>query len=222
MKKTAIFCAIAGAVLFSLSLSLHASPSAAAGGSGADEPVLDRNGDGREDTIFYKRKAHYDVDFDGIFDFTLSLEFKAHATKGHTKYVLSGYDRGVFAEIMADGLDSLCQEERDNARWTEDNFQTFLYYHDGYGLLSLFSQSDVNDRRLTNRKHRGEYDYIVAFNPDGSIKTARRGEKKVALAVFDYKTNSATGKKVFLPKIESAGDVEAIRKTLDELIDDTP
>ena len=219
MKKTAVFCAIAGAVL--IFLPLFASPSAAAGGKGADT-VLDRNGDGLEDAIFYKRKAHYDIDFDGIFDYTLTFEFKALATKGHMKYARSGYEKGIFAEIMADGLDSLCQEERDNARWTEDNFQTFLYYHDGYGLLSLFSQSDVNDRRLTNRKHRGEYDYIVAFNPDGSIKTARRGEKKVALAVFDYKTNSATGKKVFLPKIESAGDVEAIRKTIDKLVDATP
>ena len=68
-----------------------------------------------------------------------------------------------------------------------------------------------------NRKHKGEYSHQVTFNPDGSIRTARRGGERVTVAEFDYETNTNPGRKVMLPKIESMADLEAIRSEIDHL-----
>ncbi len=186
------------------------------------DPVLDRNGDGVQDVIVYKRKAHYDVDFDGLFDYTLTLHFKEQTTDGHRKYIGSGCSGEVFAELMSEGLDRLCQEERENARWLEDNFSSFHFYHAGYGLLSIFTDDPLNDGRLADRKHKGAYGYIVAFNPDGSVKTVRRGSERVKLAAFDYESSTSSGEKMFLRKIESAGDLLRIREELDGLFPEKP
>ena len=182
-----------------------------------DDPVLDRNGDGIQDVIVYKRKAHYDVDFDGLFDYTLTLYFEEQTTDGHREYIGSGCSSDLFAELMAEGLDRLCQEERQKARWLEDNFASFHFYHDGYGLLSIFADDQLNDGRLADKKHKGSYGYIVVFNPDGSVKTVRRGEDKVSLAAFDYESSTSSGEKLFLGKIESAADLQRIREELDGL-----
>jgi len=187
-----------------------------------DDPVLDRNGDGTQDVIVYKRKAHYDVDFDGLFDYTLTLRFEEHTTDGHRKYIGSGCSGEVFAELMSEGLDRLCQEERENASWLEDNFSSFHFYHDGYGLLSIFTDDQLNDGRLADRKHKGAYGYIVAFNPDGSVKTVRRGSDRVKLATFDYESSSSSGEKMFLRKIESAGDLQRVKEELDGLFPEKP
>jgi hypothetical protein len=195
-------------------------------GSGADyqknavdDSVLDRNGDGFQDVIVYKRKVHYDIDFDGRFDYTLTLKFEEHSTDGHKDYIASGCDGDVFAGLMAEGLDRLCQEERTKARWMEENFQQYRFYHDGYGLLSIFSDSPVNDGRLGNRKYKGEYAYYVTFNPDGSVKTARRGDEKITVSEFDYETNANPGHKVMLPRIESMEDLDKVRSELDHLFE---
>lgn len=182
-----------------------------------DDPVLDRNGDGFQDVIVRKRKVHYDIDFDGRFDYTLTLKFEEYTTEGHRKYIGSSCSSEVFAELMEEGLDRLCQEERMKARWLEDNFSTFSFYHDGYGLLSIFTDSGENDGRLADRKQKGEYAYIVSFNPDGTVKTVRRGPDRVKLAVFDFDANTSSGKKVRLPKIESIEDLSRIRAELDHL-----
>jgi hypothetical protein len=182
-----------------------------------EDPVLDRNGDGFQDVIVNKRKVHYDIDFDGHFDYTLTLKFNEYTTKGHQRYLAGECDKEVFAELTLEGLDELCQDERQKAQWTADNFSTYYYYHDGYGFLSIFTDSPANDGRLADRKHKGEYDYRVTFNPDGSVRTARRGEERVAGTEFDHETNTNPGKKVMLPKIETVEDLQRIRSEIDHL-----
>ena len=184
-----------------------------------DDPVLDRNGDGFQDTIVEKRKVHYDVDFDGRFDYTLTLKFEEHTTEGHRKYLGSSCSKDVFAELMEEGLDRLCQDERREARWLEDNFSTFYFYRDGYGLLSILTDDPWNDGRLADRKHKGKYAYIVSFNPDGTVKTVRRGSDKVKLAAFDFETSTASGRKVLLPRIESIEDLDRMRAEIDHLFE---
>ena len=183
-----------------------------------DDPVLDRNGDGFQDVIIKKRKVHYDIDFDGRFDYTLTLHFQEHSTPGHTSYIAKGYDKELFSELTQEGLDELCQDERAKAQWIADNYSTYYFYHDGYGFLSLFSDSPENDGRLAEKKHKGEYAYWVTFNPDGSIRTVRKGDERVKVAEFDYDTNTNPGPKVMLPKIESIKDLETIRSEIDRLV----
>jgi hypothetical protein len=210
------------AVLFLLLVSAFALPEAGAAEyqkNTVEDPVLDRNGDGIQDVIVLKRKVHYDIDFDGRFDYTLTLKFQEYDTDGHTRYIASGCDKEIFSELTETGLDELCQDERSKAQWTADNYAAYLFYPDGYGFLSLFSDSDGNDGRLTERKHKGEYDYWVTFNPDGSVRTVRRGDERVTVAVFDYETNTNPGTKVMLPKIESVEDLEKIRSEIDHLFE---
>jgi hypothetical protein len=182
-----------------------------------EDPVLDRNGDGFQDVIVNKRKVHYDIDFDGRFDYTLTMKFSEYTTKGHQQYLASECDKEVFAELTLTGLDELCQDERQKAQWTADNFSAYYYYHDGYGFLSVFSDSPANDGRLAGKKHKGEYAYWVTFNPDGSVRTARRGDERVTVTEFDYETNTNPGKKVMLPKIETVEDLQRIRSEIDHL-----
>jgi hypothetical protein len=182
-----------------------------------DDPLLDRNGDGFQDVIVYKRKVHYDVDFDGRFDYTLTLKFQEYTTEGHRKYLGSSCDQEVFAELMEEGLDNLCQDERTKAAWMEKNFSAYSFYHDGYGLLSIFSDGPGNDGRIVDRKKKGTYDYIVIFNPDGGVKSVKRGSERVTAAEFDYGTNTSSGRKILLPKIEGPGDLDRIRAELDHL-----
>ena len=57
----------------------------------------------------------------------------------------------------------------------------------------------------------------MAFNPDGSVASVQRGERTIALATFDYETNTSSGTRLVLPKIDSPGDLAAIRAELDKL-----
>jgi hypothetical protein len=182
-----------------------------------EDPVLDRNGDGFQDVIVDKLKVHYDIDFDGRFDYTLTMKFNEYSTKGHRKYLASECDKEVFAELTLEGLDELCQDERQKAQWTADNFSAYYYYHDGYGFLSIFTDSPANDGQLADKKHKGDYAYWITFNPDGSVKTARRGDERVTVTEFDYETNTNPGKKVMLPKIETVEDLQRIRSEIDHL-----
>ena len=212
----------AAAILFLLLLPLFVLPEAEASEyqkNAVEDPVLDRNGDGFQDMIVLKRKVHYDIDFDGRFDYTLTLKFQEYDTSGHTRYIASDCDKEIFSELTASGLDELCQDERTKAQWTADNYATYYFYHDGYGFLSLFSDSPANDGRLTEKKYKGEYAYWVTFNPDGSVRTARRGDERVTVAEFDYETNTNPGKKVMLPKIESVEDLKKVRSGIDHLFE---
>lgn len=185
-----------------------------------DDPVLDRNGDGIQDVIVLKRKVHYDIDFDGLYDYTLTLRFSEYSTEEHQQYLASSCDKGVFSEITVAGLDRLCQDERAKAQWTADNYSTYYFYHDGYGFLSLFSRSAANDGRLADRKYRGaEYTHWVTFNPDGSVRSARRGEERVTVAEFDYSTNTNPGRKVMFPRIEGPEDLDRVRSEIEHLFE---
>ena len=179
-----------------------------------DDPVLDRNGDGYQDVIVHRRKVHYDIDFDGRFDYTLE-----YSSDGHRQYIASSHDSSLFASLTMEGLDALCASDREKARWIENNFADYPFYHDGYGFLYLFSDSAVNDGRLVSPKEQGEHRFFVTFNPDGSVRQVRRGETSVTLAEFDYETNTNDGEKVFLPRIGGAGDLEKIRGLLEKLLE---
>lgn len=203
-----------------IAVTLCAAGSARAGSDRVpvDDPVLDRNGDGYQDVIVDRRKVHYDIDFDGRFDYTLVLKFAEYTSEGHRRYIASGLDSTVFAELTMEGLDTLCASDREKARWIEDNFSTYPFYHDGYAFLYLFSESPANDGRLLSPKEKGDYLYYVTFNPDGSVQKVRRGDVSVTVTEFDYKTNTNEGEKILLPGIEKAEDLEAIRSKLEKIL----
>lgn len=197
-------------------------PPAAAG----EEPVRlpssasapDRNGDGFADVIVEGRTAHFDVDFDGRFDYSLTFAFKEYETEGHARYLASGFAPEVFAELTRAGLDRLCASERVAADWTAVHFGEFLYYRDGYGRLSLLDGSPGNDGRLGMPKGSPSHDFVVAFNPDGTVASVRRGARSVELGTFDYETNSSAGRGLTLPRIETPADLAAIRAELERLV----
>ena len=54
------------------------------------------------------------------------------------------------------------------------------------------------------------------------MKTVRRGSERVKLAAFDYESSTSSGEKMFLRKIESAGDLLRIREELDGLFPEKP
>ena len=206
---------------------LIASPPPAAGAEepvriAASDPVLDRNGDGFQDVIPAGRAVHHDIDFDGTFDYTLSLAFKEYSPEGHRQYLASGFAPEVFAELTRKGLDNLCASERVAADWTAQHFREFLYYHDGYGRLQIFDGSTENDGRLAGKSPRPRYTHTVVFNPDGSVATVQRGESTLALATFDYGTNTSSGRRLSLPRISRPEDLAGIRSELDKLFETAP
>ena len=182
-----------------------------------DDPVLDRNGDGFQDVIINRKSVHYDLDFDGRFDITLSLYLSEYNSKWHKSYIASNGSPEVFEEITMECLDELCASSRDEARWYEDNFREFTFYSGWYKRLYLFSESPLNDGRLAGKKHKGEYEYWITFNPDGTILTAKHGDKKVVLAKFDEETKTSSGEKMTLPKIESREDLDKVKSELAKL-----
>ena len=207
--------------LFLLSAAVTACPAAAAENKRlpTDNAVLDRNGDGFQDVVVDDRKVHYDMDFDGRFDYTLVLSFAEYTSSGHEKYLASNCSGDVFAEITMEGLDELCAQDREEQRWFENNFETFAYYHDGYGFLYIFSDSPENDGRIAAPKAKGKYDYYVTFNPDGTVKSVRRGEDRAQVATFDFDSKSSSGEEVRLPKIEKPEDLEKIRGEINRLLE---
>jgi hypothetical protein len=186
------------------------------------DPVLDRNGDGFQDVLPVGRAVHHDIDFDGRFDYTLSLAFKEYTPEGHREYLASGFAPDVFAELTRKGLDNLCASERVAANWTAEHFREFPYYHDGYGRLQIFDHSPENDGRLAGKTPHPRYAYTVVFNPDGSAASVQRGERTVALATFDYEANTAAGTRIILPKIGRPEDLAGILSKLDELVETAP
>ena len=147
----------ASAIVAAIVAALIASPAPAAGADepvriAAADPVLDRNGDGFQDVIPAGRAVHHDIDFDGRFDYTLSLAFKEYSPEGHRQYLASGFAPDVFAELTRKGLANLCASERVAANWTAQHFREFLYYHDGYGRLQIFDGSPENDGRLAGNR----------------------------------------------------------------------
>lgn len=187
-----------------------------------DDPLVDRNGDGLQDVIVAGRAVHHDVDFDGVFDYTLALAFKEYTAEGHRRYLASGFAPGVFAELTRAGLNNLCASERVAADWTARHFGEFPYYHDGYGRLQLFDGSPGNDGRLAGAAPAPRYEYTVEFNPDGSVATVRRGDRTIALAAFDYDRNAASGTRLLLPRIAGPADLAAIRARLAGLFEAAP
>ena len=192
-------------------------------GAHAEEPVrvavtdavLDRNGDSFQDVIVRDRVVYYDVDFDGHFDYSLSMAFKEYSSEGHRRYLESGFSPAVFAELTLAGLDALCANEQIASQWTKRNFASFGYYRDGYGRLSLFDASAENDGRLASPKSRARFEVVATFNPDGTVHTVERGGRTATLAEFDYQTNTSSGTKVFLPKIAGKEDLAVVRAALD-------
>lgn len=210
--------------LLALFLAVLAVPAAAGAGGperlATDKVHLDRNGDGFQDVIVSDRKVHYDLDFDGLFDYTLVLSFAEYTSAGHEKYVASNCSGDVFEEITMEGLDELCAQDREEQRWFESNFKAYTYYHDGYGFLYLLADSPENDGRIAAPKANPVYDYYVTFNPDGTVKSVRRGDDRVKVASFDFEKKSSSGAVVRLPKIEKAADLDAIRATIDRLLEE--
>lgn len=204
------------------------SASATAGRAGeivrvaTDDRVLDRNGDGAQDVIVAGRAVHYDLDFDGRFDYTLAFAFKEYTAAGHREYLASGCAAGVFAELTRKGLDNLCASERVAADWTAAHFREFLYYRDGYGALRIFNDSPENDGRLAGPNPRPQYEYLAVFNPDGTVASVQRGDRTIALATFDYEKNASTGTRLLLPKIERPEDLAGIRAQLGGLFGAAP
>ena len=188
----------------------------------ADDGVLDRNGDGARDVIVAGRAVHYDLDFDGRFDYTLAFAFKEYTTAGHQEYLASGFAPEVFAELTRKGLDNLCASERVAADWTARHFREFLYYHDGYGTLRILDGSPENDGRLAGPAPRPRHEYAVVFNPDGTVASVQRGDRTITLANFDYEKNASTGTRLLLPKIERPEDLAGIRAQLDGLFGAAP
>jgi hypothetical protein len=186
------------------------------------DPVLDRNGDGFQDLLPVGRAVHHDVDFDGRFDYTLTFAFKEYTPEGHRRYIAAGYAPGVFEELTRAGLDALCASERVAANWTAEHFRDFSYYHDGYGRLQIFDDSPENDGRLAGPAARPGYAYSVAFNPDGTVASVQRGGRTLALATFDYETNTTTGTLLRLPAIRRPADLAAVREQLDRLFAPAP
>lgn len=182
-----------------------------------DDPVVDRNGDGFQDVIVIGRAVHHDLDFDGVFDYSLSFAFKEYTPEGHRRYLASGLAPDVFAELTRAGLDNLCASERVAANWTAEHFREFGFYHDGYGRLQIFDGSPVNDGRLAGTSPLPGIEYTVNFNPDGSVATVRRGDRTVALAQFDYEKNVSTGTRLLLPRIVGPADLAGIRAELGRL-----
>lgn len=183
----------------------------------AASPAFDRNGDGFADVLVDGRTVHHDADFDGRFDYSLTLAFKEYETEGHARYVAGGFDREVFTELTRAGLDRLCASERIAADWTAVHFRDFLYYRDGYGRLSLFDGSPGNDGRLAGKSPRWSYEYVVEFNPDGTVLSVRRGERTVELARFDFAANISAGTRLTLPPIAGPDDLAFIRAELGRL-----
>ena len=181
-----------------------------------DDPVLDRNGDGFQDVIVKRKAVHYDVDFDGHFDLTLTLHLSSKTT-WHKNYIASSGSPEVFEEIILESLDELCATDREKAGWYENNFRDFTYYSGGYRRLSLFSASPLNDGRLASKKHKGEYEYWVTFNPDGTVSTVKHGDVRATLAKFDEETKTSSGEKMTLPVIESRENLDQVRAQLAEL-----
>ena len=110
-----------------------------------------------------------------------------------------------------------CASERVAANWTAEHFGEFGYYHDGYGRLQIFDGSPENDGRLAGKTPRPSYAYSVAFNPDGTVASVQRGDRTVALATFDYETNTSAGARLTLPRISRPEDLTGIRSGLDRL-----
>jgi len=184
--------------------------------------VLDRNGDGFQDVIPAGRAVHYDVDFDGLFDYTLTFAFKEYTPEGHREYLASGRSPAVFAVLTKKGLDNLCASERVAANWTAEHFREFLYYHDGYGRLQIFDGAAENDGRLAGGKPRPRYAYSVAFNPDGTVASIQRGDRTIELATFDYEGNTSKGSRITLPLINGPDELVRIRSALDGFFDVAP
>jgi len=180
-------------------------------------PAFDRNGDGFADVIVDGRTAHHDADFDGRFDYSLTLAFKEYESEGHSRYIAGGFERDLFADLTRAGLDKLCASERVAADWTAVHFRDYLYYHDGYGRLSLFDGSPANDGRLAAKNPRWSYEYVVEFNPDGSVRSVRHGDRTVELATFDYTANTSAGTRLILPPIGDPEDLIRIRAELSRL-----
>jgi hypothetical protein len=185
------------------------------------DPVVDRNGDGFQDVIVIGRAVHHDLDFDGVFDYSLSFAFKEYTPEGHRRYLASGFAPDVFAELTRAGLDNLCASERVAANWTAEHFREFGFYHDGYGRLQIFDGSPANDGRLAGKSPLPRNEYTVNFNPDGSVATVQRGDRTVALAQFDYEKNISTGTRLVLPRIEGPADLAGIRVGLGRLFEAT-
>jgi hypothetical protein len=217
----------ANALGAALALALLALPATAVRADGPvripiADTVLDRNGDGFQDVLPAGRAVHHDIDFDGMFDYTLAFAFKEYTPEGHRQYLASGFAPAVFAELTRKGLDNLCASERVAANWTAEHFREFLYYHDGYGRLQIFDGSPENDGRLAGKTPRPRYAYSVAFNPDGSVATVQRGDRTIAPATFDYEANASAGTRLLLPRINRPEDLAVIRAELDKLFDTTP
>jgi hypothetical protein len=210
-RVTASAC-LAGILLLAAPASAEEGPAKVA----VVDPVLDRNGDGFQDVIVKRKAVHYDIDYDGHFDFTLRLPL-SYKTDWHKNYIASNGNPEVFAEITMESLDELCATDRDKAGWYENNFRDFPYYSGGYKRLSLFSASPLNDGRLAGKKHKGEYEYHVAFNPDGTVHTVKQADRKVALAKFDEGSGTSSGEKMTLPVIENRENLDQVGAKLAEL-----
>lgn len=220
-RRAPMRAVLAAAALVAAGLPVPAGPATAAGEVvrvPVEDPLVDRNGDGFQDVIIEHRAVHRDLDFDGLFDYTVSLAFKEYTAEGHRRYLASGRDPAVFAELTLAGIEKLCATEQLAAQWTRENFARFGYYRDGYGRLAIFDASPGNDGRLAGKAARFGYALVATFNPDGTVRTVEGGGRVVSLAAFDYATNTSSGTMVRLPGIEGARDLAAVRETLEGLL----
>ncbi len=77
--------------------------------------------------------------------------------------------------------------------------------------------SPLNDGRLASKKHKGEYEYWITFNPDGTVHTAKHGDKKLTLAEFDFESKTSSGEKMTLPGIDGKESLDQVRTELGKL-----
>lgn len=186
----------------------------------AEDPFFDANGDGYQDIIISKYRVHRDLDHDGKFDYTLKFKFTEIDADGHREFMESGYDRDLYQDLAQAGYDGLCFESQQKVQWFIDNYRNFSYYHDWYSYLGIFSESEVNDHRITQVKEKGEYDYEVYFNPDGTISTIFHDGETTTLSEWNEETKEAEGEQVMLSitSIEDMEDLNAVKAEIEGLL----
>lgn len=184
-----------------------------------DDPFLDKNGDGFQDTIIRRYDTRYDLDFDGKFDYVMGLKFRDFNTGAQREYIESGFDTSVYEKITVKGIDNLCQEGEIENAWFIENYQNYSFWQHGYNFLGILADTEENDIKIRNVKNTPVYEYRVEFNPDGSIASITKGDKEVTLATWDEEANTLEGETVTLPtEIEAMEDLDGIVAELDKLL----